>query len=299
LVQTIRYLSDGKEIEALVCRPDDGERHPLLLRNHGGFRGLANERKDGLCQGLAQRGYVVAGSSYRGEDSSQGDIEVCLGEVTDVQRLLASLRTKPWVDPQRVVAVGGSHGGCVTLELAVREPSLRAAVDFFGVGDWGALDRHWRAQLEGQAPCEHDMNLCRSSRRELLGVLEGAAGGNADERAEAFRARSPVFRLGPVQVPLLFFHGTDDWVVPLEQTCQKRTALEAVGNSVATWRLNAQLKPVTGAPCGGPLQGGPLPAKWNNIPRALVVYEGQGHGFSQNVAVHAWETSLTFLHDHL
>jgi dipeptidyl aminopeptidase/acylaminoacyl peptidase len=297
VVERVRYPSDGKTVEALVCRPDDPERHPLLLRNHGGFHGLANERTDGICRALARAGYVVAGSSYRGEDSSQGKVEVCLGEVSDVQRLLTFLKAKPWVDPGRVVALGASHGGCITLELALREPSLRAAVDFFGVGDWAALDVFWHGQLEGT--CPGDDQTCRAQRRQLLARLEGATGGSPTEESDAFRARSPLMRLGSVSVPLLFLHGAADVLVPLEQTCRKRSVLEAAGKAVLTWRLDAQLRPVVGPSCGGDSRHDPLPVSWKGVSRALVIYEGQDHGFNGPAALHAWEITQGFLRDHL
>lgn len=46
----------------------------------------------------------------------------------DAVRAVAALRSRPEIDPDRLVAVGGSQGGGITLAVAGLEPGLRAAM---------------------------------------------------------------------------------------------------------------------------------------------------------------------------
>ena len=60
-------------------------------------------------------------------------------ELSDVRGGLAFLRGCPEVDARRIAAAGHSFGGLLTLLLAEREPSLRAAIVF------GAGARSWES----------------------------------------------------------------------------------------------------------------------------------------------------------
>src|SRR5450432_2242367 len=123
-------------IHGLVCRRAGGGVHPLVMLNHGGFYGIDPTTRD-QCVAFAQAGIVAGVSSYRGEDGSQGSVEVCLGEVDDVLAMKAVLSAQPYVDAERVATVGFSHGACIATMLALRDNTLRAAVDFFGPSDIG------------------------------------------------------------------------------------------------------------------------------------------------------------------
>ncbi len=62
---------------------------------------------------------------------------LAVDEMADAIAGLKFLRGLPGVDSQRLGVVGHSFGGSLTLLLAEREPSLRAAVEFGGAaGSW-------------------------------------------------------------------------------------------------------------------------------------------------------------------
>ncbi|HET8647505.1 MAG TPA: prolyl oligopeptidase family serine peptidase, partial [Vicinamibacteria bacterium] len=132
-IERVTYRSSGGlRIEGQVCRSTVLGRRPVLVVNHGGFEGLGGEWNGGLCKTIAQAGYVVIESSYRGEDGSEGRVEFCLGEVDDVLAMLDVALQQPYADRRRVVMWGGSHGGCVTTRAFQRGAPVHAAVDVFG-----------------------------------------------------------------------------------------------------------------------------------------------------------------------
>ena len=113
------------------------ELNPVILFNHGGISGL-NENSKRRCRELSAQGYVVFASSFRGEDRSEGKVEVALGEVDDV---LAGLR---WLeqnanferaDLDRVGLLGFSHGALISLQAAKRAHRFKALVFSYGVSD--------------------------------------------------------------------------------------------------------------------------------------------------------------------
>jgi dipeptidyl aminopeptidase/acylaminoacyl peptidase len=285
VVERVSYQSDAHKVWAELCRPDDSQRHALILWNHGGFAGLGSGDRDG-CRGFAQSGFVMAMSEYRGEGGSEGRVEVCDGEVHDVQVLLGLLRQEAFVDATHTAAVGGSHGGCITLELALREPTLKAAVDYFGPADWATLYEWWTGQ--GQ-----------STNSGLAAVVLQAIGGTPAQVPDEYARRSPARRLAGLTVPLLIAHGTADDVVPFEQSCLKREVLDAAGRHVDAWDLDHTFRPQPDAStCGGGLRGDDLAAV-ATARNALLIYEGEGHGFGGAAQRHLTVVTLSFLLGHL
>jgi pimeloyl-ACP methyl ester carboxylesterase len=306
-IEQVSYLSEGLRINGEVCRPSDSLRHAVVMSNHGGFQGIGGYG-DGVCQGLAAAGYIVAESSYRGEDGSQGRIEVCLGEVTDVRNMMAVLKTQPYVDPNRFAAIGGSHGGCITLRLALQEPTLKAAVDYFGPSDFASLYAFWQNEVaQGEPPpCPAgSASTCAVVHNSLIGILNTATGGSPSQVPAQYAARSPANQLGPLAVPLMMLHGTEDYFVDINQACEKRAALTAAGKAPAAWfyDLNLNIQNPSNV-CGGgyrttapPTSG--APGAWTQDSIYFLVFLGQGHGFTGNANTYATGAALYFLLNHL
>ena len=150
--RTIFYPSGTLKINAFIVSPEampqllskdryaasySAQQYPLILFNHGGISGL-NENSKRRCRELSARGYVVFASSFRGEDQSDGKIEVALGEVDDVLaglNWLAQNATIQHIDLERVVLVGFSHGALISLQAAKRAHRFKALVFSYGVSD--------------------------------------------------------------------------------------------------------------------------------------------------------------------
>ena len=144
-VERVSYRVGGLLVWGQICRPTADGAWPVLIFDHGGFDGLGAEWDGSLCAG-AQNGLVIAASSYRGEDGSDGSVEVCLGEVDDVLTLASIVRRKPYADGARLAVLGGSHGGCITLRAIERGFDAVAAADLFGVTDWAGAYAYWQAE---------------------------------------------------------------------------------------------------------------------------------------------------------
>jgi acetyl esterase/lipase len=306
-IEAVSYLSGSLAIHGVVCRPNDDLPHPLVMSNHGGFQGIGSAMGDYFCWAMAAQGYVVGESSYRGEDGSDGQVEVCLGEVDDVRAMMAVLKAQSYVDPRRVAAIGGSHGGCITLQLAIAEPTLRAVVDFYGPSDLAALYAFWQNELtQGEPPpCPPDAGAtCEIVQTSLSDTVRTAAGGTPAQVPQAYTARSPIVGLGSVALPLFIAHGTDDYFVDLDQTCAKRSALTDAGRAPAAWYFDTDLHPQDSALCGGgfrtsdpPVSG--IPGAWAQSDRYLLVFAGQGHGFDGAASDYVGLAAFSFLVDHL
>ena len=296
VIERVSYRSQGLKIWGEICRPEDAKAHPVLLWNHGGFEGLGDGDRV-ACRSIARSGYVAVSSYYRGEGGSEGSVEVCKGEVDDVAAMLAIVKQQPYADPTRVAALGGSHGGCITMRLALRTPELRAAVDFFGPTDWAALHDWVAGQIaQGEPLCKQlGRTDCVAGHQRLLDDLRRALGGTPLQAPQAYAERSPLQQMGQLTIPTLLIHGTDDVIVPLEQSCAKRAALTAAGRTVGSWNLTSGLRERSSSTvCGGGFRStSVLLAVAENY--AFVVYEGQGHELNDTVTTHAIALSLAFV----
>jgi dienelactone hydrolase len=158
---TLIVESDGLRLRTLVWRPDGAGPFPAVLFNHGSW----SRRDEGSVEGeaavlgpvFARHGYVLLFLFRRGAGLSEGQGENSAdvmdretaekgvegrnrlrlqllesGDLTDALAGLAALRALPGVDPRRVAVAGHSFGGSLSLLLAERDSSLRAAVDFAG-----------------------------------------------------------------------------------------------------------------------------------------------------------------------
>lgn len=277
VIEKVAYRSGALRIVGQVCRPAAAGRHPVMVINHGGVEGLGDEWNGGTCRNAAeQRGYVVIESSYRGEDGSEGAVELCLGEVDDVLAMLDVTLAQPYADPRRVVMWGGSHGGCVTTRAFQRDAPVHAAAAVFGPTDLAATFAFWQEQVAAGVP---QVQVYRT----LIDVARRAAGGTPAQAPTAYAARSPVrfaADLARRTEPFLLVHGVLDPLVPASESC----ALAAQAGGFASWHFTAAPEIAVPVPPPGcadaPLawSAAARPTGWPG-PRYLLIYDGASHGF--------------------
>jgi len=163
----IAVTSDDVTLEAWLWRPQGDGPFPAVLVNHGSGRSREELERLGPYERMAEiigpvfarHGYVLLYLFRRGvgPSTSAGTSAVDLmdeaaatrgqnarnalqnqllegRELSDALAGLARLRTVPDVDPHRVALLGHSFGGSLSVLMAERDPSLRAAVIFSGAG---------------------------------------------------------------------------------------------------------------------------------------------------------------------
>lgn len=205
VVHDVVYASDGLRVRGIVAVPDGPGPHPLVHFAHGGFEGMRVDEVVELGVRAAATSSVVAASMYRGEGGSEGEVEYCLGEVSDAWNLgLAVPALTDVVGPG--VAIGSSHGACVALMLNAR--AAEAGDPLLGTVALGT-------------PSDVDAVLAWHHARGD----EGAASvwERWIEPGTDHRAQSP--RFAALAPPIVLLHGLEDTLVPLEQACLLRDAL--------------------------------------------------------------------------
>jgi len=293
ITERVTYRSDGLLVYGQVCRPKTGGPYPVMVYNHGGFSGLGVDPMSGNCVDSARNGFIWLGSSYRGEDGSEGQIEVCLGEVTDVLTMIEIGLAQPYSDPDRVAMWGGSHGGCITLRALQRGAPVQVAIDVFGPTDMAANYQFWREGVESGSEWA-------AVHQSLIDTLDTAVGGSPDEYPEEYQARSPLHFVEdlPEGVPLLVTQGTIDALVPPDQSCALGAAV-----GLESYHLDAAQAEVTTPPVGCEDSGitwqpGPRPTDWPGG-AYLVVYDDLGHGFDGAAGEAMVGDILTFFFAHM
>jgi dienelactone hydrolase len=150
-------FSGGKRAEtvtldAMVIRPDDGRRHPLVVLNHGAPRnaddraGMTPRSMRAQAREFARRGWTVVAFMRRGYGESEGDYVETSGRcdspdyeksgltsAEDVRAVIRAMKDMPYVDGTKIISVGQSAGGFATVALSSDPPpGLIAAISFAG-----------------------------------------------------------------------------------------------------------------------------------------------------------------------
>ena len=201
-----------------------GERPPLLVITHGGPTGSASPDLSWRTQYYTSRGWAVANVDYGGSTgygrAYRQRLEGAWG-VVDVEDCVACVRhlaAHGRVDPARTAIRGGSAGGYTTLAALAFADAFRAGASHYGIGDLKAL--------------ASDTHKFESRYVDRLVA------------AEDIEARSPIRHADRIDCPVIFFQGTEDRIVPPNQTEDMRRALAERG-----------------------------------VPVARLLFEGEGHGF--------------------
>jgi dipeptidyl aminopeptidase/acylaminoacyl peptidase len=198
--QTIWYVSDGLHVKARAFWPAGKGPFPGIVFGHGGVDGLSDSSIR-RCRELAKAGFAIFAPSYRGEDGSQGTIEVAKGEVNDVLNGLEVFKQDSRLDPSRVAMMGTSHGALIGLLVVSRSDQFRALVFAYGVSDIFA----WWDYLVATNQVGTDA------------LTKRIYSTGPTSRPDSFKIRNGMNALETVNVPVLILQGELDTTVPSSQ----------------------------------------------------------------------------------
>lgn len=228
VIERVEYCSELKRIEAQICRPVTGTPGPVIAYAHDGFGGLESDWANpaSTCGVLAANGYVVVEPSFRGQDESEGAIEVCLGEAADLDQAYRTASAQPYSAFGRAGMLGFGHGACVAMiALESRRTPVQVAIAINPQVDWVRSRARWielREDAEGMLAGQLD---------QLVALIEMATGGAPGASAEvdvAYELRSPLRKIDDlIAFPggLFVLQGTDDPFTPVPPACDLATML--------------------------------------------------------------------------
>ncbi len=215
---TFRSRADNLAIPAFVFQPlqPDGARHPALVWTHEDIRGHLYEHYIPYIKEAIARGYVVIAPEYRGSigygRAFYNAIDYGGAEVDDVATAAMVLKTKyPDVDPARIGIIGWSHGGMIALLAIFRNPGLFHA----GAALEPVTNLFQRLAWKGE-----------ERQRELIDP-QNRFGGPPSERQDVYEARSPLFSVDKLEIPLLVHVVRNDEDVNIEESMPLIDALRA------------------------------------------------------------------------
>lgn len=223
--EAVRYKSfDGLEIEALLYRPKGAKNLPTIVEFHGGPEGQSRPNFSSLAQYFVACGYAffqpnVRGSTGYGRTFTHlDDVRLREDSVKDGAAAVKWLVESGTADSKRVVVMGGSYGGYMTLACLTLYPELWAAgVDTVGIANFVSF-------------LENTSGYRRRLRESEYGVAGTAAAPGPDR--EFLTQISPLARVEKIQAPLLVIHGEQDPRVPVGEARQIEAALKKLGRPV-------------------------------------------------------------------
>jgi dipeptidyl aminopeptidase/acylaminoacyl peptidase len=205
----ITYLSDGLRVRGVLARPTGAGRYPCVIYNRGGSRDAGAITPADAAEHLARVadwGYIVVASQYRGNAGGEGADAFGGADVADVLNLIPLLDGMAGADATRIGMWGWSRGGLMAYLALARTDRISAAIVMSGVADaFDYMDR-------------------RPDMEQLFSEL---IPGYAPNRDAELTARSPIRWAERLckRTPILLLHGGADWRVHPTQALRMAAAL--------------------------------------------------------------------------
>jgi dipeptidyl aminopeptidase/acylaminoacyl peptidase len=222
-----RVAGGPRTLSAYLYRPKSAGPHPVVISIHGGPESQYRPGYEPFMQFLVNElGYAVIAPNVRGS-SGYGKSFVKLDNgllredsVKDIGALLVWIGVQPMLDRERVVVMGGSYGGYMTLaSLVSYSDRLRGGVDVVGISNFNTF-----------------LNNTSAYRRDLR---REEYGDERDPKMRAFFSRiSPFNNSTSIRRPLLVVQGLNDPRVPASESEQMVARVRANGGEA--WYLAAR-----------------------------------------------------------
>ncbi len=216
----VHYPSrDGKwTISAFVYVPFNLPRQPIspaIVYVHGGPASQTVNSFNRLIQYMANQGYIVVAPNYRGSTGYGKDFQHANlfdmggGDLQDVLAAADWIKQTGYVDPKKLILMGGSYGGYLTMMGVTKAPDVWAA----GVPIVPFVN--WFTEIEHEDP--------------VLQQSDIATMGDPKTNKALFEDRSPIFFVDKIKAPLFILAGGNDPRCPEEESQQVVDAVKKNG----------------------------------------------------------------------
>jgi len=222
-----RVAGKQRMLSAYLYTPKTPGPHPVLISIHGGPEEQYRPGYEAFFQFLVNElGYAVIAPNVRGS-SGYGKTFLKLDNgilredaVKDIGSLLVWVGVQPMLDRDRIVVMGGSYGGYMSLATLVSySDRLRGGIDVVGISNFNTF-------LNNTSPYRQDLR-----RAEY--------GDERDPKMRAFFSRiSPFNNSTSIRRPLLVVQGLNDPRVPASESEQMVARVRANGGEA--WYLAAK-----------------------------------------------------------
>jgi len=219
----VHYPSrDGKwTIPAFVYMPYNLPRQqvsPAIVYIHGGPTSQTVDSFNRFVQYMVNQGYIVIAPNYRGSSGygkafQQANLfDMGGGDLQDVLAAADWIRQTGYVDPKKLIVMGASYGGYLSMMAVTKAPDVWAA----GVPVVPFVN--WFTEIANEDPVLQQSDL--------------ATMGDPEKNKELFRDRSPIFFIDQIKAPLLLLAGGNDPRCPEEEAQQVLDAIKKRGGTV-------------------------------------------------------------------
>lgn len=216
----VRYPSrDGKfSISAWVYIPNNivrNQKYPAIVYIHGGPASQSMDGFNRFVQYMNNQGYLVIAPNYRGgtgygKEFLEGNRHDAGGEeLNDVVGAAEFIKRTGFVDSTKLIVMGGSYGGYLTMMAVTRHPEMWAA----GVPIVPFVN--WFTEFENEDP-------------QLQEYDKLFMGDPAKDKA-LWEDRSPINFIDKVRAPLLILAGANDPRCPQSEAQQVADAIKKQG----------------------------------------------------------------------
>ena len=248
-LKKVSYGSDtSQNMDVYIPAGRDSVNTKVILFIHGGSWSSGdktefNEAIDSIRNRL--NNYAIFNMNYRLAFNGKNRFP---SQIEDIQSALAFISSKAVeyrVNPNKICLIGASAGAHLALLQAYKNNSngkIKAVVDLFGPTDLTDLYNH-HPFPEASKP-----------------ILFNLMGTTPASNPTAYINASPVNFVSAQSVPTQIFHGNSDIVVPISQSYNLKTALEA-----------------------------------NNVKVEMTVYQGEGHGWYGSNLSDTYNKAIKFI----
>jgi dipeptidyl aminopeptidase/acylaminoacyl peptidase len=219
----VHYPSrDGKwTISAFVYVPYNMVRNGLnaaIVYVHGGPTAQTVNSFNRFIQHMVNQGYMVIAPNYRGstgygKEFQQANLfDMGGGDLQDVLAAADFIKQTGFLDSQKIVLMGGSYGGYLTMMGVTKAPEVWAA----GVPIVPFVN--WFTEIQNEDPVLQQSDL--------------ATMGDPEKNKALFQDRSPIFFVDQIKAPLFLLAGGNDPRCPEEESQQVIDAIKKRGGVV-------------------------------------------------------------------